>query len=100
MAFTLLSFVLQTFAKPFPPKLEFELLNEKVPCNVEFAFIVRVSPFYTIRFATLILKEHNIYIILPFVRFFSRAFCNMKLVSIIYSSALFCIITKFIIFNF
>jgi hypothetical protein len=35
--------VLQTFAKPFPPKLEFELLNEKVPCNVEFAFIVRVS---------------------------------------------------------
>lgn len=32
----------QTFAKPFQPKLEFELLNEKVPCNVEFAFIVRV----------------------------------------------------------
>jgi hypothetical protein len=59
--------VLQTFAKPFPPKLEFELLNEKVPCNVEFAFIVRVSPFNTIRSATLILKEHNTVYILYYL---------------------------------
>jgi hypothetical protein len=67
MAFTFLSFVLQTFAKPFPPKLEFELLNEKVPCNVEFAFIVRVSPFNTVRFSKLILtlsysQKINVYL--------------------------------------
>ncbi|XP_023348531.1 uncharacterized protein LOC111717249 [Eurytemora carolleeae] len=32
----------KTVSKPFEEKMEFELLNDKVPCNDEFAFIARV----------------------------------------------------------
>ena len=32
----------QTFQVPFHPRMEFEMLSTKVPCNEEYAFIVRV----------------------------------------------------------
>eukprot|EP00092_Neocalanus_flemingeri_P020693 GFUD01022424.1.p1 GENE.GFUD01022424.1~~GFUD01022424.1.p1 ORF type:complete len:368 (-),score=96.64 GFUD01022424.1:15-1118(-) len=32
----------KTFKGPFQPRMEFELLNEKVPCDEEYAFVARV----------------------------------------------------------
>ena len=34
---------MQTVKAPFQPRMEFELLNSKIPCSDDFAFIARVS---------------------------------------------------------